>query len=155
MITPGVRGRVYPAHIESVAAQAEAATGNFAVKLTVENDDGLLRAGMTARVELEGLSFDQVLLIPAAATVDRERRRVVYVLRDGLAREVEPVLAATLEDRLPVLAGLEAGDALITTGFEDLVDGTPVELAPGPLAGTGGAEAGTEDRAGQTGSGQQ
>ena len=47
--TPGVRGRVYPARVESVAAQAEDATGNFAVKLTVENDDGLLRAGMTAR----------------------------------------------------------------------------------------------------------
>ncbi len=127
--TPGVRGRLYPARVESVAAQAEAATGNFAVKLTVENDDGLLRAGMTARVALEGLSYEQVLLIPAGATVDRGRRRVVYVVRDGAAREVEPVLAATLEDRLPVLAGLEAGEVLITAGLEDLVDGSRVEVA--------------------------
>ena len=151
--TPGVRGRVYPARVESVAAQAEAATGNFTVKLTVQNDDGLLRAGMTARVELEGLSFDQVLLIPAGATVDRGRRRVVYVAEAGVAREVEPVLAATLEDRLPVLTGLTAGDVLITTGLEDLVDGSRIEIAPttaaggdqdpGPNADDGGAETGS------------
>lgn len=132
--TPGVRGRVYSARVESVAAEADAATGNFAVKLTVANDDGLLRSGMTARVELEGLSYDDVLLIPAAATVDRDRRRVVYVARDGAAREVEPVLAATLGERVPVLAGLEAGDVLITSALEDLVDGSPVEVVPAEAA---------------------
>ncbi len=141
--TPGVRGRVYPARVESVAAQAEAATGNFAVKLTVENDDGLLRAGMTARVELEGLNFEEVLLIPAAATVDRNRRRVVYVVSGGVAREVEPVLAATLEDRLPVLAGLAAGDVLITSGLENLVDGSRVEVVAVPGAEGGGAQEGS------------
>ncbi len=146
--TPGVRGRVYPARVASVAAQAETATGNFAVKLTVSNDDGLLRAGMTARVELEDLSFDQVLLIPAAATVDRDRRRVVYVVEGGTAREVEPVLAATLEDRLPVLAGLEAGDVLITSGLEDLVDGSRVEIAPPPPAEDDGVDDGGVDDGG-------
>ncbi len=127
--TPGVRGREYPARVSSVAAQADPATGNFAVKLTVENADGLLRSGMTARVELEGLSYDGALLVPAAATVDRQRRRVVFVVRDGRAYEVEPVLAATLDDRIPVLAGLEAGDVLVISGLEGLIDGSEVEVA--------------------------
>ncbi len=152
--TPGVRGRVYPARVESVNPQADPATGNFTVKLAVSNDGGLLRAGMTARVELAGLTYDGALLVPAAATVDRRRRRVVFVVRDGAVREVEPVLAATpggrtpggrtpgggtLGERYPVLAGLEAGDAVVVSGLEGLVDGTPVEVVAASGEGSGGS----------------
>ncbi len=129
--TPGVRGQVFPARIESLGAEADPRTGNFTVKLTVENDGGLLRAGMTARVELEGLEYENALLIPAAATVDRNRRRVVFTVVDGKAVEVEPVLAATLGERIPVLDGLEAGAVLIVDGMADLVDGSPVAAGSG------------------------
>ncbi len=128
--TPGVRGEVYQATIESLGVAAEPETGNFTVKLTVANDSSLLRAGMTARVEFEGLEYGDVLLIPASATVDRDRRRVVYTVADGKAVEVEPVLAATLGERIPVLAGLAAGDVLITSGLDELADGTAIEVRP-------------------------
>jgi len=132
LTTPGVRGEVYAARIESLGIAADPRTGNFPVKLAVANDRGLLRAGMTARVAFEGLRYDGVLLIPASATADRNRRRVVYTVVDGRAVEVEPVLAATLGDRIPVLAGLEAGDELITDGVDQLADGSPIERF-GPL----------------------
>ena len=130
--TPGVRGREYPARVESLAAEADPATGNFPVKLTVANDDGLLRSGMTARVELEGLEYGEVILIPSSATIDRQRRRVVYTVAEGKAVEVEPVLAATLGERLPVLTGLEPGDVLVVDGLEGLVDGSAVEVMSEP-----------------------
>jgi len=127
--TPGVRGREYTARIESRGDGVDSVTGNFPVKLTVENSDGLLKSGMTAVVLMAGLEIDNVLMIPDSAVVDRNRRRVVYRVTDGTAEEIEPVLAATLsQNDIPVLHGLSAGDELVVGGLETVVDGKKVEL---------------------------
>ena len=69
------------------------------------------------------------LLIPESALVDRNRKRVVYRLNDGVAEEVEPGLAVTVNDELlPVLHGLYAGDEIIISGLNTVVAGTRVEV---------------------------
>ena len=128
--SPGVRGREYGGRIDLIGFRADPRTGNFPVKLTVANDDGLLRHGMTAEVVLRGLEYDDALVIPRAAVVDRDRRRVAYTLLDGKAVEVEPVLAVGIGDMLRVLDGLAAGDRLIVEGLDTLTHGAPVVVAP-------------------------
>jgi len=125
----GVPGRVYQARIEAVGIKADPQTGNFPVKLTLSNEDGLLRPGMTARVQLQGLTHSDTLLIPDEALVDRRRRRVVYVVRDGKAVEIEPLLRASVGEEIPVLDGLHPGDRLVVAGMEQLIDGSPVKVA--------------------------
>jgi len=126
--SPGAPGHELVGRIESLAAQADRRTGNFPVKLAVANQDGLLRPGMSARVELRGIEHPEALLLPAAALVDRHRKRVVYRVVDGRAQEVEPVLGATAGERLPVLRGLAAGDQVIVSGLEHVTEGTEVEV---------------------------
>ena len=127
--TPGVRGREYTAHVENRGGEVDLATGNFPVKLTVENSDGLLKSGMTAIVVMNGLEVGDVLLIPDSALVDRNRKRVVFRVKDGVAEEVEPAMAATVDTEwLPVLHGLSEGDEIITGGMNSVVAGTEVEV---------------------------
>lgn len=127
--TPGVRGRKYIANVESRGGEVDPTTGNFPVKLTVENSDKLLRSGMTAVVIMTGLEIGDALLIPDSALVDRNRKRVVFRVKDGVAEEVEPVLAATLsDDYLPVLHGLLEGEQIIIGGLDTVVAGKKVEV---------------------------
>jgi len=122
------RGKSYKATVESIGIKADSRTGTFPVKLIVDNALGLLRDGMSARVTLKSQSQDEVLLVPREAVVDRNLRRVVYKLVDGHAVEVEPAFVATMSDQLPVLDGLKAGDVLIQSGLDAIVDGSPVEV---------------------------
>lgn len=126
--SPGVRGRVFEGVIESVGMRADPETGNFPVRLTLPNEDGRLRPGMTARVVLDGLAQADAILIPDVALVDRNRRRVVFLERDGKAVEIEPLLRPGVGERLQVLEGLAAGERLIVAGQEQLVDGSPVAI---------------------------
>ena len=127
--TPGVRGREYIARVESRGDEVDPATGNFTVKLTVENNDGLLKSGMTAIAIMTGLEVTDALLIPDSAVVDRNRKRVVFTVVNGIAKEVEPVLAVTLNTELiPVLAGLSKGDKVIIGGLGMVVDGKKVQV---------------------------
>ena len=126
--TPGVKGRTYTARIESLGTKADPDTGNFYVKLAIPNIEGLLRPGMTARVSLPGLQYQDAILIPDSALVDRNRRRVAYKVVEGKAVQVEPVVELSTVDLVHVLSGLQAGDQLIVDGIANIVDGTPVKV---------------------------
>ncbi|MCP4715837.1 MAG: efflux RND transporter periplasmic adaptor subunit [Deltaproteobacteria bacterium] len=123
---PGIASRQYAARIESLGARADVSTGNFSVKLMLENQGGQLRPGMTARVQLFLQLPRPVIVIPSSALCDRNRRRVAYVVRNERAEEVEPVVRASSDGRALVLQGLAQGDLLITGGHDAIVDGTPV-----------------------------
>jgi len=137
--TPAVPGRSYTARIESLGTKADPDTGSFSVKLTISNSEGLLRPGMTARVSLQGLKYQDAILIPDKALVDRNRRRVAYKVVEGKAMQVEPVVALSTIDLVHVLSGLQAGDQLIVGGVENIVDGTPVKVVPVGTDSSGGS----------------
>lgn len=130
VVSPAVPGRQYEARVELVGSSADPNTGNFVVKLTINNQDHLLRAGMSARAQLQGVKRDNILLVSKAVIVDRNRRRVVYRLNQGQAEEVEPVFGVSGTDDIPVYAGLAAGDEIIVSHLELLLDGKAVESLP-------------------------
>ncbi|CAA0109065.1 Multidrug resistance protein MdtA [Halioglobus japonicus] len=124
----GVADRVFAATIEWVGVNADPATGNFPVKLILSGDTDALRPGMTASAELQGIKVPDSLLLPEAALVDRNRRRVVFVVENGVAQLREPLLAAGFSNRLQILAGLEAGDKVVVSGQSLLLDGDAVTV---------------------------
>ncbi|MGI9285881.1 MAG: efflux RND transporter periplasmic adaptor subunit [Pseudomonadales bacterium] len=128
VLSPGAPGRSYTGHIEMIGSSADSDTGNFVLKLAVSNVDGLLKEGMSARVELTGLQNANVLLIPRSALVDRGQRRVVYKAVQEQAIEVEPVLGVSDGPWIPVTSGLAPGDLLIVDGLELIIGGVVVNI---------------------------
>ena len=124
----GLAGREYAASVEWVGVNADPATGNFPLKLILTGDTDALRPGMTASAQLQGISSPDALLLPEQALVDRNRRRVVFVVEDGVARLREPLLAAGFSNRLQILAGLAAGDKVVVAGQALLLDGDAVTV---------------------------
>ncbi|MFK7976340.1 MAG: efflux RND transporter periplasmic adaptor subunit [Halioglobus sp.] len=126
--TIGLPGRVFAAVVEWVGVNADAATGNFPVKLILTDPNQILRPGMTASVTIAGISVPNALLLPEAALIDRQRKRVVFVVEQGVARLREPLLAAGFSNRLQIIDGLVPGEQVVTAGQERLRDGTPVRI---------------------------
>lgn len=124
-------GRSFTAVVEWVGVNADSATGNFPVKLILGDANPRLRPGMTASVVIEGVSIPNVLLLPESALVDRDRRRVVFVVQDGIAHVREPLLAAGFSNRLQILDGLQAGEQVVIAGQSRLVDGSTVRIGNG------------------------
>ncbi|MFT4518627.1 MAG: RND family efflux transporter MFP subunit [Halioglobus sp.] len=127
----GLNGREFQALIEWVGVNADPATGNFPVKLILAKTPDTLRPGMTARAILDGISTPDALLLPESALVDRNRRRVVFVIEQGKAIMREPLLAAGFSNRLQVVSGLVAGDQVVVDGQSLLLDGTVVSVREG------------------------
>lgn len=125
--SPGVPGHVYQGRIETIGSSADLRTGNFTVKLTVNNQNGLLRDGMSARVSLRGIEQPNTLLIPRNAIVDRDRKQVLYRIKDNRAEEIEPVIGIGDGDHIAILAGIQAGDQIIMSPLDLIANGRLVE----------------------------
>jgi cobalt-zinc-cadmium efflux system membrane fusion protein len=87
------------------------------VIFAVPNGGRTLRIGMQADVRLDtGESVDAVV-IPAAAVLENEGKRIVYVLLSGEEFERREVtLGNETGGKVAVLAGLKAGERVVTQG---------------------------------------
>ncbi len=90
------------------------------VRVEVPNTDGRLRPGMFAQAMVDGGSEKSALVIPASAALFTGRRSIVYVEVPGADRPTyEPRnvrLGPRLGDNYPVVAGLSAGERVVSRG---------------------------------------
>lgn len=96
----------------------------FVVKVTMPQVPGL-RSGMFGRARFT-TGEKPGLAVPVEAVLRRGQLTMVFVERDGVAHMRVLHAGETIDGRVRVLAGLDAGDRLIWNPPSDLLDGAPV-----------------------------
>lgn len=114
--------------IHAIAANAGADTGNYEVRLLLENRDRRLRAGMTVDASLSTSAMPDRLLVPASALVSWRGQHVVYIATAGVAERRSVDLSLLFEDQVVVEEGVVPGEQLIVRGAEKLTQGSPVKI---------------------------
>lgn len=130
-------GEVFPAKSGWLNQQTELMTGDVPVKLRVPNPKGLLRVGMSVRVELSVPAVEGVAVPEGAVFMNEEGHHVVTVVKDGKAVPTEVELSSDTEPEVRaggwvrVVTGLELGDevAVSENGYA-LPKDTPVTIEP-------------------------
>jgi cobalt-zinc-cadmium efflux system membrane fusion protein len=111
-------GRTFTGPITNVGRRVEGQSKTVAVRVEIENPDGVLRPGMSATATLPvGEQVAGVLAVPAAALQRLAQGWCVFVPHGEGAFQVRPVgrgrdLGGTVE----ILSGLEAGDEVVVDG---------------------------------------
>jgi membrane fusion protein (multidrug efflux system) len=105
------------------------ATKTLTAEAEVANADGVLRAGMFAKVRLGVETHAGANVLPLSAITFEKTTAVAFVAADGKARR--RVLKHGFNDgtNLEVLEGVNPGETVIVTAGAALVDGQPVTLA--------------------------
>jgi HlyD family secretion protein len=126
----------FPARSGWLSEQTEAQTSDVPIKLRVPNPKGLLRAGMTVRIELHEQAVEGLAIPEAAITVNEEGHRVVTIIREAKAIPTEIIISSEKEPEVRadgwvrVLSGLEAGDEVAIENGYALPKDTPVQVLP-------------------------
>jgi len=119
----------FDSEVHSVSAKSDPATGNFEVKLALDNSKGKLKPGMTANVLLFTNSQSDQLLIPESALVAYQGRHVVYLEESNQARRVVVDIEPGFDNQLYVTSGLQAGVQLILHGARSVTEGSVLEVS--------------------------
>lgn len=128
-------GRTVEGQVISIAPQINPQTRTRQVRVSVENPDGLLAAGMfvSSRIKTER---EDSLLIPDSAPLLTGQRAVVYVQNEPgqfAARTIE--LGRKVDGQYTVTGGLDAGELVVSRGAfridsELQLRGQPSMMAP-------------------------
>ncbi len=121
-------GLVFEGEIEYVGPRADDLTKTYPVRVLLANRDRKLRSGMVAEVTVETAEMDDVIVIERDWVVDRYGEPAVFVAADSLAHIRKIALGSVIGDRVVVTTGLEPGDLLVTLGYDQLSDGTRIEI---------------------------
>jgi HlyD family secretion protein len=125
-------GREFPAKVTSVAPVADTRTHSFSVVVTPVDDAGLLRPGMYADVVIVATLKPDALLVPVAAVTQLGNQSIVYVVKSDNTVEVRPVTMGLSDpNHIEIVAGLQAGERVVTAGLSTLVNGASVNVTGG------------------------
>ncbi|HEX9289470.1 MAG TPA: efflux RND transporter periplasmic adaptor subunit [Anaeromyxobacteraceae bacterium] len=145
MRTDTFRDAAWDGVITTINPEVDPATRNVRVRATFPNDDGRLRPGMFANVEVLSSDARPVLTIPATAVIFAPYGDSVFAIEQDKDRAGKTVAVARQKfvrlgerrgDLIAVVSGLRAGETLVGSGAFKLRNGTAVAvndaLAPKP-----------------------
>ena len=127
--------RTFFGKIRFVGASVDPDNRTVPVELVLENPGGVLKPQMVANVLVARARLQDVIVVPQELVQRTENGYQVFVAgdRDGrpvaVARPVE--LGPSHENRVVIRSGLNDGDALITTGYRMVDDGSLVRVVEG------------------------
>lgn len=111
-----------------IGASADNANKTFPIKIKIPNSDKKLRPGMLGRISLGRESYDNQIVIPQDAVIDRVGERVVFIEQNNKAVALRVKVGGTSGKYVRILKGLKVGDKLIVVGHRDVSDQDKVNV---------------------------
>ena len=116
------------ASVSEISPVADALSRTFLVKLDLPADAGL-RPGQFGRVAVP-VAATKLLLVPRQSVLRRGQIEAVFVVRDRHAILRLVKTGKQLAEQIEILAGIEPGDAVVTSNAALLTDGQAVIAQP-------------------------
>lgn len=125
-------GETFYGRIAAIEPAVDTATRNISLRAAIANNDGRLRPGMFAAIDVALPERREVLLIPQAAVSYSPFGSSVYVVEPGerntIVRNVYVKVGQARGDLVEVVSGLHGGEQIVTSGQLKLRDGAPVTV---------------------------
>ncbi len=112
-----------------VSPVVDSSSGTFEVTVSVDNSDMSLRPGLFAKADVIIDQKDDVVLVDKDAIIREDELSFVYLLKNE--EEVDKVkveLGYEMPDAFEIVAGLSAGQEVITTGKNNLTPDVKVNV---------------------------
>lgn len=126
VILPDENNRIVNATVTVVSKIIDPATRTFYIEAKVPSNSNL-KPNQVAKVHIKDYSNASVITIPMSTLQNDETGKyVMLAVKEGdklVARKRTVTVGELYNDRLEVKSGLQAGDQLITEGFQNLYDG--------------------------------
>lgn len=121
---------VFRGEIYAIEPGVDRETRSLMLRARSSNDQGFLRPGAFADIDLLVGEIAEALMVPAIAVIPDLGGKKVFVYEDGFAQPRPVETGIRTDSGVQILRGLAPGDLVITSGIQRLRAGIAVELAP-------------------------
>ncbi|UUZ81088.1 efflux RND transporter periplasmic adaptor subunit [Paenibacillus sp. P26] len=123
-----VPGKTFQGKIDFVSPVSNPNSSTFPVKVTVDNKEGSLLAGMVAEVHLQGTAQDK-LEVPKSALIKKDGKTYVVKVQNGTVHLVEVKTEDKNQDSVYVTVNdqLHASESVVVSPSDKLSEGAKVK----------------------------
>lgn len=126
MSADALPGDIYAARIQRISPTVDADNGTFKVTLEVNEAEHQLMPGMFTRIKIVYDTHDNAVIVPAAAVLNEDSVKSLFVVEDGVARRVDVTTGYASRDRVEIVAGIDENAKVVVIGQNGLKDGARV-----------------------------
>ena len=145
-------GEIFTGTIETINPIVDTQTRSAKVVVSLPNRGGRILPGMYARVSLDARRLPDRIMVPRAAILERDRRKMLFVFEGegtrGFAKwryvatgAENDTMVEIVDDDDPATQMVEAGEVVLTAGHHTLVHDARVRIVQN-VSGAEGARAG-------------
>jgi multidrug efflux pump subunit AcrA (membrane-fusion protein) len=122
-------GETFPATVTNIAPALDPVSRTKMITLSFDRPDSRINAGMFARITVNTGNYDNIIVVPAEAVIDRFGVKSAYVLKDNRAELRELSTGVTIDRLTEIKAGILPGETVIVQGQQFISDGSAVRVA--------------------------
>jgi RND family efflux transporter MFP subunit len=137
-LSDGVTTYTKPGKVLAIDRGVNNQTGTIKVRIQFPNDQASLKDGMSCVLKVLNNQSGNRVQIPYKAVSEQMGEFFVFVSQDTIAKQHKVMLGPRIGDNVVVMSGVNAGDKVVTDGFQRLRDGGKITL--GNPAQTPGAQ---------------
>jgi multidrug efflux pump subunit AcrA (membrane-fusion protein) len=123
---------IFRGTINEVSPTVDPASRTMAIKVNVDNQRSLLKAGMFAKVKIITESRSNAICVPVSAIVKRQDKTVVFIERNesegDTVRQTEVTTGIIADGIAEITSGVSEGDNVVDKGMTLLSDGARVNV---------------------------
>jgi len=129
VLVDAIPDKVFEGKIAVVNQLVDTASRKFLVKIKMDNPDFMFESGMFARVSIPEEKHTGVLLVPTAALMEREGKKLIFLARGGKAESRSVDTGLSTHEFTEITDGdIKSGDSVIVDGFYAVKDGSPIAV---------------------------
>ncbi|HVV06594.1 MAG TPA: efflux RND transporter periplasmic adaptor subunit [Puia sp.] len=120
-------GKIFHGTVSRAAGSLNMKYRSEAIEVDVKNDNGLLKPGMYAEVDMPVQRSGKTLVVPASAVVVSQERKYVIAVDGGKAHWVDVVTGNSRNDSTEVFGDLAPHARVIVNATDEIRDGSAVQ----------------------------
>jgi membrane fusion protein (multidrug efflux system) len=118
----------FSGRIERISPVIDPGTGTMKVTVETKNTERKLMPGMFARIHIIYDTHTNTLLVPKDAIIAEDQESSVFTISDSIALRKIVKTGYINTSHIEILAGLQTGEIVVTTGKGSLKDSSKVEI---------------------------
>ena len=126
--TEETRKDTFEAKVIATDPKIDIATRTVKARALCPNKQGKILPGSFASIQIILKESENSFMIPSQALIPILTGFKVYVVKNGKAHESNVVAGLRTESDVQVLNGIKSGDTIVTTGIQQLKNGTLVKI---------------------------
>lgn len=125
--------RSFVGKVQAIDAKVDEATRNISVRAELNNEEGLLRPGMYADIDLMLDQPADRIVVPATAIVYSSFGDALFTVEENdegqmIARRVQVTIGEQRGDLVAITSGLSGGEQVVQAGVSKLANNSPVSI---------------------------